>query len=334
MADERRERELVAYELQADSQMKNTAFRQMRAVMTRLAKGEIAEKVEIWRTAKRWSMIQQTNELMAERSSLEHSRLQAALHASNVHVRDMQRRTREHADEEIRRSVVNALSLIEFEQEAYAKEEMLRISIASEKHQTAIKMLRHVIVSILGSERAVALHVMKSAFMNHKEQVARRNMSKVLKMTLSLVAPQVGVTTRSLTAWRSNYISSYFSRTELIKFKTREKLLEKSISYLLIENSEKATELSLFQGGKGDKQREAEEKKREEAAKKAQKQSALLERKEEQVKILERKVREHEKKVRIQEEEERTSRKVLACKSREVAEFKSMMEEMNYLELS
>jgi len=46
------EQEMAVYESQADSQIKNAAFRQMRAVMTRLVKCDVSERIEIWRTMK------------------------------------------------------------------------------------------------------------------------------------------------------------------------------------------------------------------------------------------------------------------------------------------
>ena len=50
MADDQRARELAAMQAQADGQMRSAAIRELRAVMTRLAKGEVAMFVEVWRT--------------------------------------------------------------------------------------------------------------------------------------------------------------------------------------------------------------------------------------------------------------------------------------------
>ena len=49
----------------ADGQLKNAAFRELRAIMMRLAKGEPAMRVEIWRTNKKLAWMSQTKAMKA-----------------------------------------------------------------------------------------------------------------------------------------------------------------------------------------------------------------------------------------------------------------------------
>jgi len=58
MLDVERARELSRLTSQGELQLKNAAFRQLKAIMMRLAKGEVAERLEIWRTAKQWALVQ------------------------------------------------------------------------------------------------------------------------------------------------------------------------------------------------------------------------------------------------------------------------------------
>jgi hypothetical protein len=55
MADEKRAGELAALNAAAGEQLKHAGFRNMKAIMMRLAKGETAMFLEIWRTNKKWA---------------------------------------------------------------------------------------------------------------------------------------------------------------------------------------------------------------------------------------------------------------------------------------
>merc|ERR1712159_451754 len=57
MAEDIRNRELAQMQAQSDAQMRSAAIREMRAIMMRLAKGEVAGFMEVCRTNKKWAML-------------------------------------------------------------------------------------------------------------------------------------------------------------------------------------------------------------------------------------------------------------------------------------
>jgi len=63
MAEDIRRRELQAMTAAGDAQMKSAAFRELRAIMVRLAKGETAMRLEIWRSNKKLAFMQAADEL-------------------------------------------------------------------------------------------------------------------------------------------------------------------------------------------------------------------------------------------------------------------------------
>ena len=65
MADDRRARELDAMAAASDAQLRSAAIREMRAVMMRLAKGEVAMFLEMWRTKKKLAWMEQADALRA-----------------------------------------------------------------------------------------------------------------------------------------------------------------------------------------------------------------------------------------------------------------------------
>ena len=58
MAEEKREREMAMMAAAGEAQLKSVAIRELRAIMIKLAKGETAMLIEIWRTNKRWTAMQ------------------------------------------------------------------------------------------------------------------------------------------------------------------------------------------------------------------------------------------------------------------------------------
>ena len=65
MADEERSREMSALEARGEAQLRSAAVREMRAVMMRLAKGEVAMRVEVWRTNLKWWVMEEGEALRA-----------------------------------------------------------------------------------------------------------------------------------------------------------------------------------------------------------------------------------------------------------------------------
>ena len=65
MAEDRREREMAMMAAASDEQLKSAAIRELRAIITRLAKGETAMYIEIWRTNKKWATMLESAELAA-----------------------------------------------------------------------------------------------------------------------------------------------------------------------------------------------------------------------------------------------------------------------------
>jgi len=65
MADERRAGELTAMNKASDTMVRSAAIREMRAIMTRLAKGEVAMFVELWRTNMKAALLHQGDALRA-----------------------------------------------------------------------------------------------------------------------------------------------------------------------------------------------------------------------------------------------------------------------------
>ena len=66
MADDQREKELATMRSAGEEQLRSAAVREMRAVMVRLAKGEVAMRVEMWRSGMKAAAIEAADVLRAK----------------------------------------------------------------------------------------------------------------------------------------------------------------------------------------------------------------------------------------------------------------------------
>ena len=78
-ADEKREQELGAIRSEGEAQVKSAAMRGLRAAMVRMAKGEVAMHVEVWRTNKKWEQMQQVEALKVGADAMKAGQQVAAL---------------------------------------------------------------------------------------------------------------------------------------------------------------------------------------------------------------------------------------------------------------
>jgi len=155
MAEERRAREVAAFQVASEEQLKSAAIREMRAIMTRLAKGEAAMFIEIWRSNKKYAAIQAADALRTSlEAEMKSGQLSAALRMLQMTFAGIMRGEKGMALQGMRSSMAEERRQLDMAAMSSTSEEQLK--------SAAIRELRAIMTRLAKGETAMFIEIWRS----------------------------------------------------------------------------------------------------------------------------------------------------------------------------